>query len=63
MKKIYFISFDQYNSNVDPFNPLKDIWNIVLPYVIGYYDISILTSSSLNDRKVKEYQTKLLFRE
>ena len=59
--KFYYISFDQYNCNVDPFNQMKDIWETTMK--MNELNISILILNTLNDPKIKEYKTKSLLNE
>ena len=55
------IAFDQYNSKIDPFNQLEELWN--KKKKLKLYNMTIITISSLNDEDIKEYKFKSLFKE
>ena len=62
--KIYYISFDQYNYEVDPFNQINDIYDAKNKIrEISNIKISLLTLSSLDDQGIQEKQVKILLNE
>lgn len=62
--KIYFISFDQYGYNVDPFEQINDIYKVKNKMVeTNCHLISLFTVSSLNDQAAQEYKAKILLNE
>ena len=59
--KIFFISFDQYDHKVDPFEQLISIWTDLFKKKKFY--ISILTVSPVNDQEIIEYKVNSLLGE
>ena len=59
--KLFFISFDQYNHKVDPFEQLKCIWTELSEK--KKFPVSILTISPVNDQEIIEYKVNSLLGE
>ena len=64
-ERAYVISFDQYNSKVDPLNRLKEVWNEKKRKEKNneWCYITIFTLSSMNNSDIKEYKISTLLNE